>query len=127
MTAPDLWHYTCDHGARGIGRRGLLLPVRRHDPDAAARLGPWRWLADLIWMTPMHPPDPHLLGLTANTIRCDRTAYRYRVLRPDLAQPWLGSPWHAQHPDWTTGGDDPSMWWVADQPVLVARVSLVTA
>ena len=53
---------------------------------------------------------------------CDRLEYQYRVLTPDRAQPWIGSSWHTDHPDWGDPGDDPAAWWVSDRALTAVRV-----
>ena len=119
----DLFHYTCAHSARRIGRRGLLLPLRLVQRDAAARLGVHAWLAELVWLTTLPEPDINATGLTSRGHGCDRLEYQYRVLTPGRAQPWIGSRWHGQHPDWGDPGDDPATWWVSDRALTAVQVT----
>jgi hypothetical protein len=78
----NFWHYTCDHGHRGISVDGkLVTPVTLAKSTAYERWPAWRRaLLDIIWMTDLDAPDRAALGLTRNTIPCDRTAHRYRVV-----------------------------------------------
>lgn len=71
-----LYHYTCDHGSEKIARSGQLLPNGH----------PWLPVP-VIWLTDMERPDREALGLTSQTIRCDRTAWRVSV-DTDEADPW---------------------------------------
>lgn len=75
--APRLWHFTCEHGYQGIGRRGLLRP-NKHVliPD----------LAPVVWLTADAAPSRDDVGLTSSYLTCDRMAYRYRVTAPDAVR-----------------------------------------
>jgi hypothetical protein len=118
------WHYTCDHGHAGIGDEGRLLPASQLAPPArVAKLPAWhQQLMSLIWMTDMDTPDALALGLTRETISCDRTAHRYRVygynparyvdLRRDL-------PKRLRDPLENAVGARPMHWWCAYTPVPV--------
>jgi hypothetical protein len=59
----DLWHYCCEHSARGIVKDGFLRP----GTDG------------LVWVTDLHPPRREALGLTMLTIHCDRTTNAFMV------------------------------------------------
>ena len=117
---PDLWHFTCEHGRRALGKRGLLIAPVRHP-----LLG-----VKVIWLTTEAQPDRERTGLTMAYTRCDRMAYRYRVLQPDRCTPWLGSIFRAVAPlaalvDLESFGD-PENWWVSAVPTL-ASLSLTRA
>lgn len=109
---PELWHFTCGHGRRALGKRGLLVAPIGH-PLLGARL---------IWLTTEAEPDREATGLTMRFQRCDRMAYRYRVLQPDRCEPWIGCPFRdAAHPqiiaDLESFGD-PHHWWITIIPTL---------
>lgn len=135
---PTLWHYACHHSWLAIGDAGALLPPRwllaQHRipmPTTVSRprygravMERWeRPLLDLIWATDLDTPDPVALGLTRDWIRCDRTAYRYRVTDLRFMEPWTqvtGIPKRLReeleaHPL----GVQPAHWWVASVPVAV--------
>ncbi|GJF06709.1 hypothetical protein [Pseudonocardia sp. D17] len=106
----DLWHYTCgDHGAPGIAATRCLLPNRH----------PWLPYP-LVWLTDLDVPMRGPLGLTSNTLGCDRTQYRVRVAG-DGAVPWsryrrvIGR--HLAYPFESTPGAMPRHWWVSTQRV----------
>lgn len=72
-----LYHYTCEHGAKGITRRGMIRPASHPlVPDCR-----------IVWLTDMAPPDRDALGLTSDTLTCDRLAFRYLVDADD-AESW---------------------------------------
>lgn len=73
-----LYHYTCGHTLKVVGRRGMLRP------------SPTFWGGTpLLWLTPQFEPDRVGLGLTSQILACDRLDYRYLV--EDDAEPWLES------------------------------------
>ena len=81
MSAPTLYHYTCDHGRQLIGMRGKLKPNRH----------PWL-TRPLLWLTDLDHANIQALGLTSLTLDCDRTAWRYRIRtpkHPDTVSRWL--------------------------------------
>jgi len=105
-----LWHFTCEHGAAGIGRRGTLKPhAAPHMPELGA----------IVWLTDNSSPTSRYdLGLTSRLLRCDRMAYRYRVSAPD-AIPWAGVS-HRLPVQLCADLEslaDPSTWWVSFVPV----------
>jgi hypothetical protein len=107
-----LWHFTCEHGRRALGKRGLLVA-----PIAHPLLG-----AKVIWLTTEAAPDRERTGLTMNFQHCDRMAYRYRVLQPERCVPWFGSATRAAAPaeviaDLESFGD-PEHWWITAVPTL---------
>lgn len=106
----DLWHFTCgDHGAPGITADRYLRP-NRHPLIADA----------LVWMTDLDHPMREALGLTSNTLRCDRTAYRVRVAG-DGAMPWTRyrRRVHRDVAEYLESfpGAMPAHWWVSTQRV----------
>jgi len=74
-----LYHFTCTHAERKIGRAGGVL---RPFPHALTPV-------PLIWMTDLAEPDVDRLGLTSYLITCDRTEVRYRIPHPDRVVPWI--------------------------------------
>jgi hypothetical protein len=76
-----LYHYTCDHGRAELGDSGKLIPpTALIPPSAISRHPKWQQtLFDLIWLTDLDVPLREALGLTSNTVTCDRTQFRYRV------------------------------------------------
>lgn len=108
-----LWHFTCEHGRRGIGKRGLLVAPIGNPLFGGARI---------IWLTTEAEPDRERTGLTMHTTRCDRMTYRYRVLQPERCTPWLACPWREiARPrvvaDLESFGD-PEHWYVTATPTL---------
>lgn len=73
--APRLFHFTCQHSAARIGKRGLLHPNPHPLLDVA-----------LVWLTDLGTPDALGLGLTSRILNCDRIAFRY--VTTQRAEPW---------------------------------------
>jgi hypothetical protein len=112
----ELWHYTCAHAAKAIGRYGLLAPNR-----GLYGLG-------VVWATDLAPPvEAAALGFAARVrTTCDRTEVAYRVLDPDRFEPW--ATWAERHADPVVAdaldgapGAVPARWWVATLPVRATR------
>lgn len=132
---PTLYHYTCGHGFKGIGRYGLVLPAATLRPDVVGGLEPPHQLLALIaWFTDAETPDRDALGLTAGMIRCDRTTHRFRVLDdPHTAGIIRWSEFrglftdrlaqvHDDAPGWVADLErfgQPDLWWVSVQAVKV--------
>ena len=116
MSAPTLYHYTCDHGRQLIGMRGKLKPHQH------PLLSKWR---PLVWLTDLEEPDAGALGLTSLMLDCDRTAWRYRIrtpMHPDTVQPWLDSlsrmwadPDVVRELELTPS--QPEHWWISYSPL----------
>ena len=108
----DLWHFTCDHGYAGIGRRGLLMP---HAHPLMPELGP------VVWLTTDPAPARDDIGLTSTMLGCDRMGYRYRA-HPDVnAAPWT-SLRHLVDPSLIVDLElygKPDTWHLATDPVPV--------
>ncbi len=107
-----LWHYTCDHGAAGIRRDGIVRP------STVAAFA-------VAWFTDLETPDRTRLGLTSQHIACDRTAWRVEV-DPDAAERWTAYARRARVPrdlrDALEAGRLPAHWWVSESPVRVLAV-----
>lgn len=122
-----LWHYTCVHGRAALGKGGTLVPAALQRPDIADVVNPAaRALMEMVWATDLCPPDPYALGLTAATIQCDRTAFRYAV--PAAAFLHWGRVRHNVHPALVNALElaymaEPAHWWVAWGPVEGAVLS----
>ena len=111
-----LWHYTCAHGFRGIGRRGMIRPNRHPLLPGRPRL---------IWLThdDSGPVSRSRLGLTSNFLSCDRMEYRYSICDEDAIlfldyarrMRWAESDWANEL---LVGDADPSLWWVLDHSTL---------
>lgn len=122
--ADALYHYTCDHGHAALCRSGLVLPLGRHSPNAAAHLKatPYAWMAGLCWFTDLARPRAVLLGLTSNALTCDRTRHRWRVVDTSGVVPWLqvSNAYPAAVVDLLNEPPHtPEHWWVAGQGVPV--------
>ncbi len=109
--AARLWHFTCEHGRKAIGTRGILRPnVHGFMPGLGA----------VVWLTTDGAPDRDDVGLTSTTLDCDRMAYRYRVTteRPPVV-PWSTARTFVD-PQVVVDLEsyaDPSTWWLATAPV----------
>lgn len=129
MTAPTLYHYTCQHGRDALADKGEVVSIRLHDPEAFATLtrrGLGLW-ALLSWFTDLDEPVREVLGLTSESITCDRTEYRYRVTDASNCERWVGSTIRrfigkqgsfVQRLE-LSGHALPMHWWVAVDPVPV--------
>ena len=74
------YHYTCDHGREDIGDQGELLSLALLRPKALLSAGEdWVLRRQLIWVTDLAEPDIEGLGLTSETLTCERWRHRYRI------------------------------------------------
>jgi hypothetical protein len=111
-----LFHFTCDHGRRGIGSGTCLLLPQLHP-----------WLGKkLVWLTTQAYPDRHATGLTSRYITCDRMRWRYVVTDSAACRAWLSSLERAMLDparvrDFEVQDDGtpaaPEQWWISDRPV----------
>jgi hypothetical protein len=115
---PVLWHHTCIHSARQIGKQGYLVPGQVLLPEKVLP-----WPSHFVWLTDLPGANVAALGLTRTVITCDRTAYRYRVAETYTAvEPWIevrtGLP-----AEWLDYLETPGVmlrhWWVSHGPVPV--------
>ena len=111
MSRERLYHFTCDHGRKGIGRRGLIRPLTK-----------WK----LVWLTSDPNPARDDVGLTSETglITCDRMSYRY-IVDSHSAMPWsVFREGLIRDPAWAQIVEDmeyygkPATWWVSAESVL---------
>lgn len=118
-----LYHFTCDHGAKGIERDRAVVPLSLM-PEAASKVDRIdvadRWLLDLAWFTDLPTPDRLEIGLTSHSISCDRLSHRFEV------EPRGAIWWPVKMRDLRvplaralsmTEGARPAHWWVASQPM----------
>lgn len=77
-----LYHFTCAHGQRRIGRQNCLIIPQIEHP--LLRL-------TVSWFTTEAEPDRVQTGLTHNITRCDRMAFRYVITDLSTCVPWLTS------------------------------------
>ena len=109
----SLYHFTCAHGYRKIGRCNcLLIPQGPHPLLNNIRV---------IWLTALAEPDQETTGLGRVRTTCDRMAYRYLITDPQTCTPWLGSAERTAAPvdsieDLESYGD-PEHWWITKVPV----------
>jgi hypothetical protein len=84
-----------------------------------------RGLPVVAWLTDLDPPDRFGLGLTMNSIACDRTAWRCTVDAP-AAERWSAYARRVRVPrelrDELEAGRLPAHWWVSETPVAVLSV-----
>lgn len=117
-----LYHFTCDHGHAGIqASGGLVIPPASRNPAAVARvesLMPPQMLG-ITWWTDLELPDRYVLGLTSDTLPCDRTTHRYRATGTVVAIPflmWLRVQNHTVRRWCDILPGYPMHWWVASSP-----------
>jgi hypothetical protein len=116
MTAPLLYHFTCHHGMAGIERAKRLIP---HEHPLLPELGPVVWLSDIS----EGAFAPYALGLTSNTLDCDRTEFRYAVPTEDVKPLWHWPEVRRRCErdaarDLEVGGW-PRHWWLSPNPIRV--------
>lgn len=73
-----LYHWTCDHGAQGINRDGVVRP----NPHPLLSMEP------LVWLTDLDAASPWNLGLTSEILSCNRMAHRFEVEHTATVMPW---------------------------------------
>lgn len=125
-----LFHFTCSHCVGGIRRDGLLVPALRlaRDPAKYAALtAELRVVADqvgaLVWLTDLEPPVlREAVGLTGDSLACDRTEYCFEVeTNWDVIRWW--PPYRREHPELRYLEESPGVlpmhWYVATGEVAV--------
>ena len=113
------YHYTCDHGAQGIRRDGLI------------KTNPHPWLPiPLAWFTDLDAPIRDALGLTSQILTCDRTEHRFEASPHGL----LWWPIYARELSaeirWgleSAPGALPMHWWISDRDVPVRQPEAVAS
>jgi hypothetical protein len=113
---PDrLYHFTCAHGYRKIGRYNCLLIPQ----------GPHPLLNDIrvIWLTTLADPDQETTGLGQVHTTCNRMAFRYVATDLRTCRPWLGSAERKNAPpdsvEILESYGDPEHWWITSDPTPV--------
>lgn len=117
-----LYHFTCEHGYADLGpatfeepaevKPGVLITPDKRLP----------WTSKFAWFTDMPNPDRESTGLTSILTKCDRLAYRYRVLDDDGIQPWTDVARYlprVREQIEQADGARPRHWYVSLTPVLV--------
>ncbi len=116
-----LYHYTCDHAYGLIRDDGFLRPNRQNILNAA-----------LLWATDLDVPDRYALGLTSETLNCDRMRHRIEVTEfaPVFERWGLWAHRRAISRAIRDGlelapGARPAHWWVTENviPVALSEVS----
>lgn len=111
-----LYHYTCCHSVPGILRAGMVLYPHEH--PLLPELGPVVWLTDLEALT-----NVRAVGLTSETIGCDRTEFRFAATATDIAGlswwPRVRGRCRPRVVDDLEAFGWPERWWIATEPVTV--------
>ena len=114
------FHYCCDHSVSAIKKDGWVRPMVGH---------PLLNNALISWLTDLDAPDRDGLGLTSETISCDRTAWRVTV----EGYAWYWPHWARLNPvrrdvrDALEGFGRPAHWYVAEKPIRVVDIERVGA
>ena len=107
-----MYHFTCGHGARKIGRYGILAP--RPHPIIGQRL---------VWFTDLPEPTRDQVGLTSTFLTCDRMSYRYHATDLETIVPWTTSPGRRDtHPEVVRAMEafgEPEHWFISTTAVPV--------
>lgn len=119
---PPLWHFTCDHFATQIVAVGALVPHRHPYFPSLGRV---------VWLTSQPNPERYLVGLTSDTLDCDRMAHRFRVTESDQCLWWpdvRDLMRAARQPGFDAAtvrafeyGRAPETWWLSPLAVPVVR------
>lgn len=117
-----LYHYSCADNAPLILDSGYLEPTMQPLLDPS-KFGPFLWLTDLA------EPDADGLGLTSNSLACDRTAFRFAV-DGSPARHWFYQsvffPRAYVHALEAAPGAAPGHWYIADRKLKVLQWARVT-
>lgn len=110
MSRQPLWHWTCDHGAEGIRRDGLVWPNRQS-------------FLSIAWFTTHGKRNERTrlaCGLTSHTLGCDRMDNRFRAAEGAFLIRWLDADPAQKWRDLLhTPGTDPASWWISFSEVPV--------
>ncbi len=115
------FHYTCAHSAPGIEKQRWLQG--REWPF-------WTAAGPLVHLTDLDVPDRYGLGLTSNTLNCDRTEFRVTCWTTE-AEHWpkfaRTLPRPVRYELESADGALPMHWYVCRMPVAVLHIeSLVS-
>ena len=119
---PRLWHYGCWHTYASVGSRGHLIAPPFPAEGVAETYGEayaWFDREDRpVWLT---SGDFATTGIDGHGTACDRSAYRYLVMAPELCEPWLASRDRHEAPAklvrWLEQRGDPAAWWIGRGPI----------
>ena len=115
-TGAKMYHFTCGHGARKIGRYGILAP--HPHPFIGQRL---------VWFTDLPEPTRDQVGLSSTFLTCDRMSYRYHATDLETIVPWTTSPGRRDtHPEVVRAMEafgEPEHWFISTTavPVILDR------
>ncbi len=108
----QIWHYTCDHSAALIRRSGIVVP---HPQPLLGHA--------LSWWSDLGPEHRYEVGLTSETLDCDRMAYRFAPIDMGVLTWWpdAARTLGVSHATRDELEDDrlPAHWWVSLLPVAV--------
>lgn len=82
-----LYHYTCAHQVEAIRADGFIRPCIDIVPFDRRKLVPMSGFFG--WFTDLTEPDASALGLTAASLSCDRTAFRFTVTDASDVRWWM--------------------------------------
>ena len=126
----DFYHYTCAHSAPLILRSGVVKPLGQLGNLAGQMPADRQWMLDIAWFTDLPDPLREALGLTSETLQCDRTEWRVTVSDPSGLVHWprfaRGRVPREQRDDLERYGR-PAHRWVSEAPVPVSGGVLVRA
>jgi len=112
------FHFCCDHSAALIRAEGIVKPMVGHPYLGGARL---------VWLTDLAEPGRDELGLTSETLSCDRTKWRVTVRGEAV---WWPTWAHRHKIGLSVRGllesyGQPRRWWVSEQPLSVLGIERV--
>lgn len=117
---PALVHFTCGHFYTSILAVGALIP-HRHPLFPTLR--------PVVWLTSELHPERHRVGLTSDTLACDRMDHRFLADETSTCLPWPQvrdamvltlAPGFDPETLWAFEyGRAPDTWWVSAHPVPV--------
>lgn len=120
-----LFHFTCDHGHAQLGPEATIVPIVTLLKGKISSRQEIPWTGQYSWFTDLDHPDRNGLGLTSHTLRCDRTAHRYRVVNgaEGDCQWWMDirdrlDPQMRDQLEQAPGAK-PGHWWVSAFPIPV--------
>lgn len=113
MSDLSLWHFTCRHSATGIRLEGMVRPWPQ--PLLAG--------TRLSWWTDLGVEHRFELGLTSQSIGCDRMEARFQAVDPAALTWWPKAARSLEVPqrvrDELEDGRLPAHWWISLEPVEV--------
>lgn len=136
MAELDLWHFCCGHSAAAIcndtadAGRAVILRPPLHTPDPCMVLYGRPMLARrpgarLLWLTDDPRPERMAVGLTSETIACDRMEFRFGPIDAfrSRAHWWPNfADENEADQEWRSDLErfgNPAAWWVTLSPVVI--------